>query len=261
VESYYLAMPYLSWQTVVVGDPLCAPFASGATDQPLHRGLDADTGLPAIFAERRLEAATRTGLNREAIKRLLKLEALTSRGETDQTEALLVAALDLEPRLTAAQLRLAMLYDERKAVEQAVDRYRRVLAQEPQNVVALNNLAYLVATAQARPQDALELAERAYRVAPSALIADTLGWIHHLLGNDRLAAPLIDQARRALPRNVDVLLHAATVHATLGNLDTARRVLDDALAIDATLAGRADVKALREKIRLPPPEVAVLAIA
>src|SRR4029434_5395873 len=24
-ESFYLAMPYLSWQTVVIGDPLCAP--------------------------------------------------------------------------------------------------------------------------------------------------------------------------------------------------------------------------------------------
>src|SRR5205823_7547716 len=27
-EAFYLAMPYLSWQTVVVGDPLCAPFRS-----------------------------------------------------------------------------------------------------------------------------------------------------------------------------------------------------------------------------------------
>ena len=26
IESFYLAIPYLSWQTVVVGDPLCAPF-------------------------------------------------------------------------------------------------------------------------------------------------------------------------------------------------------------------------------------------
>ncbi|MEZ4648020.1 MAG: TIGR03790 family protein [Candidatus Eisenbacteria bacterium] len=26
-EAYYLALPYLSWQSVVLGDPLCAPFA------------------------------------------------------------------------------------------------------------------------------------------------------------------------------------------------------------------------------------------
>ena len=26
IESFYLAIPHLSWQTIVVGDPLCAPF-------------------------------------------------------------------------------------------------------------------------------------------------------------------------------------------------------------------------------------------
>jgi uncharacterized protein (TIGR03790 family) len=30
-EAFYRAMPYLSWQTVIVGDPLCAPFRQGAT--------------------------------------------------------------------------------------------------------------------------------------------------------------------------------------------------------------------------------------
>lgn len=30
-ESYYLALPYLSWQSVILGDPLCAPFAARAS--------------------------------------------------------------------------------------------------------------------------------------------------------------------------------------------------------------------------------------
>src|SRR5262249_27489050 len=30
VESFYLAMPSLSWTAVVVGDPLCAPFRTDA---------------------------------------------------------------------------------------------------------------------------------------------------------------------------------------------------------------------------------------
>ena len=29
-ESFYAAMPFLSWQTIVVGDPLCAPFRAKA---------------------------------------------------------------------------------------------------------------------------------------------------------------------------------------------------------------------------------------
>ena len=52
-ESYYAAMPYLSWMTIVVGDPLTAPFpapplASEEADPP----RDAASGLPLFFAKR-----------------------------------------------------------------------------------------------------------------------------------------------------------------------------------------------------------------
>ena len=49
-ESFYLAMPFLSWQTVVIGDPLCAPFARKAL-QPsdIDRGLDPTTEMPVHF--------------------------------------------------------------------------------------------------------------------------------------------------------------------------------------------------------------------
>jgi uncharacterized protein (TIGR03790 family) len=33
-ESFYLAMPYLSWETIVIGDPLCAPFPRPASTRP-----------------------------------------------------------------------------------------------------------------------------------------------------------------------------------------------------------------------------------
>lgn len=51
-ESYWAAMPYLSWQTVVVGDPLTAPFAgvplpAAEADPP----LDSTTKLPKYFAQ------------------------------------------------------------------------------------------------------------------------------------------------------------------------------------------------------------------
>jgi hypothetical protein len=54
-ESFYAAMPYLSWQTLVVGDPLCAPFphaalAAGQVDSP----LDTATEEPTLFARWRL---------------------------------------------------------------------------------------------------------------------------------------------------------------------------------------------------------------
>jgi uncharacterized protein (TIGR03790 family) len=53
-ESFYAAIPFLSWQTVVVGDPLTAPFHA----EPLPAAetdpkLDPATGLPLYFAGRK----------------------------------------------------------------------------------------------------------------------------------------------------------------------------------------------------------------
>src|SRR4030095_4752746 len=55
-ESFYLAMPYVSWQTVVIGDPLCAPFrkTAVATDE-IDGGIDPATELPKLFSARRAE--------------------------------------------------------------------------------------------------------------------------------------------------------------------------------------------------------------
>jgi len=77
-ESFYLAMPYLSWQTVVVGDPLCAPFRGARCSRPTSTRIDPATELPALFAadacrcwcsqprrkRRRLSCAPRRGRRR-----------------------------------------------------------------------------------------------------------------------------------------------------------------------------------------------------
>ena len=39
-ESFYAAMPYLSWQTLIVGDPLCAPFPAPAAHRRCHQPAD-----------------------------------------------------------------------------------------------------------------------------------------------------------------------------------------------------------------------------
>ena len=55
IESYYLAMPYLSWQTVVIGDPLCAPFPRTAPPQTsIEPAADPISELPAFYSARRV---------------------------------------------------------------------------------------------------------------------------------------------------------------------------------------------------------------
>ena len=60
-ESFYAALPCLSWQGVVIGDPLTAPFAGPALPaEELHPPLDPATQLPKYFAARLAAAKART---------------------------------------------------------------------------------------------------------------------------------------------------------------------------------------------------------
>ena len=65
----------------------------------------------------------------------------------------------------------------------ALDRYRKVLETDRQNIVALNNLAYLLADFANQPDEALTYAQRAVELAPeNADTGGTLGWVFYRKG-------------------------------------------------------------------------------
>jgi uncharacterized protein (TIGR03790 family) len=249
-ESFYLAMPFLSWQTVIVGDPLCTPFPRDALSTgQLYKAIDPETELPALYAERRLALLSRGGLNVAALKLLLKADVQSALDNQAGAEELLARAAQLEPRLTIASLRLASIYEARGEYDKAIERYRAIIAVEPRNGAALNNLAYALAERQHAPQEALPFAERAFRLSTDPNVADTLGWIQHLLGDDKSAGPLLEQAAAAARDNVEILLHAAFVHGALNDRVKARLELDAAEKLDLRVSERPDVQALRQKLK------------
>ena len=66
-EAFYLAMPSVGWQTVVLGDPLCAPFAPASqTAEPPQAPLDSETLMPRWFSDRRLAVLSRSGRDPKA---------------------------------------------------------------------------------------------------------------------------------------------------------------------------------------------------
>ena len=251
-ESFYVAMPFLSWQDVVIGDPLCAPFA-GPLKTLAPIAIDDETGLPKFFAERALAGLAGSGFKLDALKLMLRGNSLLAQ-ERPQSEVrpLLERAASADPRMTAVQLTLAELADSRGDVDEMLARYRAVLGVDGKNVVALNNLAYALAERRKQFDQALPLAERALALAPeSPTVADTVGWIHFLRGDFEKAKSLMDRALAGGPDSVDILIHASAVAVALKDIAEARSLLDRAVKVDPKAADRADVKALREKIRLP----------
>jgi uncharacterized protein (TIGR03790 family) len=249
-ESYYLAMPSVSWQTVVVGDPLCAPFPRKAlSPSDIDKGIDPATELPAIFSGRRMQAAALRGVKPEAARLVLRAEARSGKGDKPGAMKALEEATALDTKLPAAHAVLAQAYEEAKDYDKAIERYRKMIAIDPNDAAALNNLAYALTVRKGQAAEALGYAERAYTLARgNPTVADTLAWIQHLMGRDREAAPLLAAAVKAEPANPEIRLHAAVVYAAMGVLESAARELAEALKLDPSLAGSDEVKALQGKL-------------
>jgi Flp pilus assembly protein TadD len=252
VESYYLAMPYLSWQTVVVGDPLCAPFPRpGLPATALDPAIDPASGLPAPFTNRRFGVmmAEWPTAKPDALKLLIRSERRLAQRDVPGAKQALEEATTIDPALTAAHRVLATLFEQTKEYDKAIERYQRVLDREPNDIIVLNNMAYGLAARQGKAAEARPLAERAYTLSRGApLIADTLGWVFHLLGDRAQALKFMQQAVNALPKNGEVRYHYAAVLAAAGDRARAAQEMTTALELDPTLKSREDVMAVHKNL-------------
>ena len=124
--------------------------------------------------------------------------------------------------------------------------YETILQRDPDNVLALNDLAW--ALLQAREGDALQPAERAYRLAPgNPAVADTLAWILAERGKPARALPLLKKALETAPAASDIRLHYA--HALFRNGDKrAARSQCEQLLADQGFTRRAEVERLLAKL-------------
>jgi len=249
-ESFYLAMPYLSWQTVVVGDPLCAPFPRRAL-QPADsdKGIDPATELPVMFAARRLAVMSK-GTTVDAARAVLRSEARSARGDRAGSVKALEEATTLDPRYVSAHLLLAGEYEAQDEYDKAIARYRTVLAISQDSIIALNNLAYALAVRKGNAGEALPFAQRAMGLSGgrSPEAADTLAWVQHLLGRDQEAADILARIVKASPERAAFRLHLAAVYAALGKIDEAAAELREAVRLEPELDKSDEAKAIRAKL-------------
>ena len=106
----------------------------------------------------------------------------------------------------------------------AIKQFRELLKKDPNNVVALNNLAWL--TRDQDPESASALATRAAGLAPnSSDVLDTLGWIKLKHGKAADSLALFKRAHDLRPRDGEISYHLALSLDATGNHDAARGFL------------------------------------
>jgi uncharacterized protein (TIGR03790 family) len=252
IEAFYLATPHLSWQTVVVGDPLCAPFPrKPLSREEIEDPIDSTTALPGSFSARRVAAAMRQfpGVAESALRLVIRAETLIATGDRDAARVALEEATRTAPNVPPFELQLALLYEQAGQFDRAAERYQRVLDVQPNNAIALNNLAYSMAVRLKSPAEALPLAKRAAAAAPNdGTVLDTLAWIEHLLGDEATAAKQIAQAVARARGNPEIRLHAAVIYAASGARAVAEIELKEALRLDPSLETRDEVRQVRSAL-------------
>ncbi len=166
--------------------------------------------------------------------------------ETDQALVVVDEWLAAHPDAAAAWLLQGKIRLGRGETDRAREDFARVLTFDPDNVQALNNLAWLL-----REQDtgqARKYAERAVKLAPGHITRDTLGVILLRLGENERAEQLLREAFGERPESVAVRFHLAEALAGLEKTLEARSLLREVLQDAADFDGRDRAEALLREL-------------
>jgi len=177
-------------------------------------------------------------------KLLIKIhQSLTQAGKIKDADARLAQWLqehptDLVTRLYFAGTRLA-----RKEYKLAILEYEKIILQDPKNVSALNDIAWIFQ--QEKDSRARAFAERAYALnAANPAVLDTLGWILLEQGDTARAVSLLQKANALAPTAAEISYHLGMGLAKTGDRRGARTQFEQLLAANKNFPKRGEIEAL-----------------
>ena len=170
--------------------------------------------------------------------------AFVSAGKTADADKAATSWLKDHPKDVAFRLYLGDLATARKDYPAAVHYYRAAVDLQPENALALNNLAW--ASGQMKSTKALEYAEKANRLAPNQpAFMDTQAMLMAEQGDTTGATALLRKALEIAPQAAAVRLNLTKVLIRAGRKDEARVELDTLAQLGNKFSEQAEVKRLQ----------------
>jgi len=217
-------------------------------EEAFARGAEAAERSDLDETQREFAAALRAAPGSASLNARIGLVYMATRPPRPATALpYLRRALDLDPRqpppvylqAILAAAKLGRDDEARATLRRAARRFRN-------DVVALNDIGYLLVDADELAPEALPLLRRAVELRPkSGVIIDSLGWGYYRLGDFARAERLLARASRLAPGNPEIEYHRGVVYAAEGKTDEARRQFERVLALDARFAAaRSALRAL-----------------
>jgi tetratricopeptide (TPR) repeat protein len=172
-------------------------------------------------------------------------QLLTKENKLDDAAKLLTEAQANIPNDKNILTFAAITYDSLNDFDAAKAGYESILAKWPDNVVAANNLAALIADAwpkdDAQLDRARQLTEK-FRNTSDPVLLDTLGWVLVRQGSFDDATILLQKASALAPDNQQIQYHYAVALSSKGLKAKAKEAFGKALSGSPEYRGVADAK-------------------
>lgn len=167
-----------------------------------------------------------------------------NRGEADKFAA---AWFKDHPKDVAFRFHLADIALANKDYATATQYYRAAVDAQPNNPLALNNLAW--ASGQMKSPKAIEYAEKANQIAPNQPpIMDTLAMLMAAKGDSAGAIALLRKALDIAPQAAAIRLNLAKLLVSTGRKDEARTELETLAKLGDKFPGQAEVGSLQKEL-------------
>ncbi len=175
-------------------------------------------------------------------------DIMNAQGKLPDAVKLLNNALEKNPKNGAIHFKLATAYQQQNDNKQAEAHYKAILAEQPDNVLALNNLAFLYS--QKNDPQAIELAKKAYDKAPEApAILDTYGYILINQGQPKEGLTILEKAASLAPKENDIQFHLAKAYAVNNNKQKALEILEPLVKAEKDFSEKKAAVSLLETLK------------
>ena len=145
-------------------------------------------------------------------------QAEVATGNTDGAIAIWQQWLSAHPDDPRANTLLGSLEETKGDITKASDYYKKALDLDSSQVVAANNLAFLMVENGENTDVALSYAQTARRNMPNSPgTADTLAWVYYHKGTYSLARDLLEDATKAEPNDPAIHYHLGMTYSKLGD--------------------------------------------
>lgn len=159
----------------------------------------------------------------------VEVDALMGSNQMTRADTLLTQTLEVYADNVDLLFARSLLSDRQGNLARAEEDLRRIIALEPDNATALNQLGYTLADRTDRYEEALALLERAIAIDPEdPAIIDSLAWAQYKLGRYEEALANLERAFAVFP-DPEVAAHLGEVLWMMDRRSEANRVWNNAL--------------------------------